>query len=153
MAPFVLGIEAVSTLNLADYDVRQNVIQTQQIQKIFDEADRLGGLTVVFPRGTYFTGTIDIKSASVYLEKGSVWKESGNLEDYYPNGFAHNEMHQTTCLIYSMHYNDISISGSGTINLNGDAFYDLKDPNLPDYGVELSEEQIAECPRKIGERE
>lgn len=43
---------AVSTLNLADYDVRQNVIQTQQIQKIFDEADRLGGLTVVFPRGT-----------------------------------------------------------------------------------------------------
>ena len=143
---------AVSTLNLADYDIRQNVIQTQQIQKIFDEADRLGGLTVVFPRGTYITGTIDIKSASVYLEKGSVWKGSGNLEDYHPNGFAHNEMHQTTCLIYSMHHSDISISGSGTIDLNGDAFYDLNDPNLPDYGVELSEEQIAECPRKIGGR-
>lgn len=142
----------VHELNLADYDIQQNVIQTKQIQSIFDEADRLGGLTVVFPRGTYITGTIDIKGASVYLEKGSVWKGSENLEDYYPNGFAHNEMHQTTCLIYSMHHSNISISGNGTIDLSGDSFYNLNDPNIPDYGVEFSEEQITECPRRIGKR-
>lgn len=139
---------AARALNLADYGILQNEIQTQQIQRVFDEADRLGGLPVVFPRGTYITGTVDIKGASVYLEKGSVWKGSENLEDYRPNGFAHNEMHQTTCLIYSMHHDHISISGSGTIDLSGDAFYDLNDLNSPEYSTDLSEEQLAECPRK-----
>lgn len=143
---------AIDVLNLADYGVKQNMVQTLEVQNIFDEADRLGGLTVVFPRGTYITGTIDIKGASVYLEKGSVWKGSDQLEDYRPNGFVHNEMNQTTCLIYSMHHQNISISGSGTIDLNGDSFYDLNDPSIPDYGVEFSEKQIAECPRKIGDR-
>ncbi len=141
-----------NTLNLKDYDIQQNVVQTQQIQKVFDEADRLGGLTVVFPRGRYITGTVDIKGASVYLEKGSVWKGSENFEDYCDNGYVHGELHQTISLIYSMHHENITITGNGTIDLSGDSFYDMNDPNVPDYGVEFSLDQKAECPRRIGKR-
>lgn len=140
------------TLNLRDYEIKQGVLQTKEIQEILDEATRRGGLTVVIPRGEYITGTLNLGGASLYLEKGAVLKGSGNLEDYYHNGYVHNEMIETVSLLYSMGNNDITISGEGIIDMNGTAFYDMDHIAIPDDGHVYSEEQKAECTRAIMKR-
>ncbi|HIZ55562.1 MAG TPA: glycoside hydrolase [Firmicutes bacterium] len=134
-------------LNLSDYHILQNTVQTKEIQAVLDEATAKGGAVVVVPAGTYITGTLNLGGASLYLEKGAVLKGSGNREDYYPNGFAHNEMHDCISLIYSMNHSDISISGHGVIDMNAEMFYDMDSPNIPDDGHIYSEEQKAECTR------
>ena len=75
----------MNTLNLADYGIEQNKVETAKIQKVFDEAKEQGGLTVVVPKGTYIAGTLNIWKASVYLEKGAVLKASSDLADYVDN--------------------------------------------------------------------
>ncbi len=142
----------MNSLNLADYDIRQNEVETAKIQKVLDEAGKAGGLTVIVPRGVYIAGTLNLGNASLYLEKGAVLKASPNFSDYVDNGFVHNEMKQTTSFLYSMNNEDICISGEGTIDLSGDSFYDMEEANVPDYGIEFSKEQKAECTRPIKDR-
>lgn len=139
-------------LNLADYEIEQNKVETEKIQRVLDEAMQAGGLTVVIPRGTYVAGTLNLGNASLYLEKGAVLKASPDFSDYVDNGFVHNEMRQTISFLYSMNQENISISGDGTIDLSGHAFYDMDQANVPDYGIEFSEEQKKECTRPIGNR-
>lgn len=132
---------------LADYDIPQNKIATAAVQHVFDLADAQGG-TAVFPRGIYITGTIDIKGASIYLEKGAVWKGSPDIADYRDNGFHHNEMGQTTSLLYSMHHGHISIYGEGTIDLSAEAFYTKDEPfDKRMLTLGLTQEELLECPR------
>lgn len=142
----------MNDIRLSDRGVPQGSIQTQAIQALLDEASRMGGATVVIPRGTYLAGTLNLGSASLYLEKGAVLKASPNPEDYRDNGFVHNEMRKTICFLYSMDAEGISICGNGTIDLSGDSFYEMSEANVPDYGVPFSEEQRAECTRPISWR-
>lgn len=79
-------------LYLEDYSIEQNKLQTKEIQNVLDEATIAGGLEAVIPRGVYIAGTLNLGSASLYLEKGAVLKASGEFEDYTDNGFVHNEM-------------------------------------------------------------
>lgn len=139
-------------LNLKDYQVKQGVLQTKEIQAVLDEATEKGGLTVVIPSGEYITGTLNLGGASLYLEKGAVLKGSEALEDYYDNGFRHDELHETICLLYSMDHNDITISGEGVIDMNGTAFYDMNSIDVPEDGHVYSEEQKSECTRTIMQR-
>ena len=139
-------------LNLKDYPIKENEVQTKEIQAVLDEAAAKGGLTVVVPRGTYVTGTLSLGSASLYLEKGAVLKGSDRWEDYRANGFRHNEMRECISLIYCMNGNDISISGEGTIDMSAAAFYDMNSPNVPEDGNLYSDEQKAECTRNYERR-
>ncbi len=139
-------------LNLKDFQIKTDVLQTAEIQKVFDEASHQNGATVIFPRGTYITGTINVGSASVYLEKGAIWKASDNFEDFRHNGFRHNEMRETISLFYSMGEDDIVIDGDGTIDLNARAFYHMDEPDIPIDGHIYSKEQQAQCTRKYEHR-
>lgn len=142
----------MNSINLAQRGIRQNTVETEKIQAVLDEATAAGGLTVVVPRGVYMAGTLNLGSASLYLEKGAVLKASPSLADYRDNGFVHNEMRQTVCFLYSMSHDNLSIHGEGTIDLSGDSFYDMDTPNVPDYGVPFTEAQKAECPRSFTHR-
>lgn len=135
-------------MNLADYNILQDTVQTKEIQVVLDEATRKGGGVVVVPSGTYITGTLNLGGASLYLEKGAVLKGSDNWEDYYANGFVHNEMHECISLIYSMDHDGLSVSGDGVIDMAASAFYDMDSPDIPDDGYDYSEMQKAECTRK-----
>lgn len=139
-------------LNLNDYSIKQGIVQTKEIQAVFDEATEKGGLTVVIPRGTYITGTLNLGSASLYLEKGAVLKGSANHSDYRANGFVHNEMHKCISLLYSLNNDDITISGYGTIDMNAKAFYDMDSPDVPRDNNTYSEEQLKQCTRNHGFR-
>lgn len=119
-------------------------LSTKAIQAAIDAA---GGGTVRIPRGEFLTGTLNLKGASLYLEKGAVLKGSPDISDYVWNGYQHNEMGQVLSLLYSMGSDGVRIHGEGTIDLNGDSFYHLDRPNVPQSDVELTPAQLEECTR------
>lgn len=117
---------------------------TQAIQAAIDAA---GCGTVCIPLGEFLTGTINLRSASLYLEKGAVLKGSPDMKDYVWNGYQHNEMGKVLSLIYSLENQRIRIWGEGCIDLNGDSFYHLDRPNVPASEVPFTAEQLEECTR------
>lgn len=131
--------------NIRDFGAKEGILSTACIQKAFDKANELDEATVVIPSGIFITGTINMRNASLHLEKGAILKGSPNPEDYYDNGFIHNEMKKCTSLLYSMQNDDICITGEGTIDLNGSAFFNYDIREIPEYALELSPEQILEC--------
>ena len=138
-------------LNLKDYDIQEFVPQTDEIQRVIDEADQKK-LPVIIPAGCWVSGTLNLRSASLYLQKGAVLKASEDIRDYPVLDYTHNEMIQVTSFLYSMNAEGLRIGGEGTIDLSGDAFYDMDAPNIPECGIPLLPEQRAECPRLIGKR-
>lgn len=133
-------------VNILEYGVQKNIdeAQTEKIQAAIDEADKIGG-TVYVPNGIFKTGTLNLKSASLYIEKGAVLLGSEKPEDYVFNGFLHNELGECKALIYSMEGKEITIEGEGTINLNGKSFFDFSTHIVPEnLKGKLNEQQLEE---------
>ena len=112
----------MKTIYVTDHGVipDSHLVQTQELQSVIDFAEETGS-EICFPAGVYITGTLNLHSVSVRLERGSVLQASEELSDYCSNGYFHNEMG----------------------DLRGDSFYDKDKPVLPE--VPLTEAQIAEC--------
>ena len=142
----------ITKILITDFGAKEGILSTDSIQKAFNEANRLGGATVTVPRGTFISGTINMGRASLYLEKGAVLKASGDMRDYYHNGFVHNEMKETISFLYSVTPDDITISGEGCIDLSGDIFYNFNDRQTPGPVFPLSIEQFEECTPTIYKR-
>lgn len=117
---------------ITDYGAQSDTqeAQTAAIQRAIDDADASQG-TVVIPKGIFKTGTLNLKSASLCLEKGGVLLASEKREDYRRIGYLHCEFGETICLLYSLGGQDISIYGEGTIDLNGKSFFDFQTYQLP----------------------
>ncbi len=132
--------------NIMDYGAVPNIQkpQTQAITEAINEADKAFG-TVYIPSGVYITGTLNLKGASIYLAKGAILKGSSNIDDYVFNGYMHNEMGKCLSLIYSIGNNDIKIYGEGAIDLNGHAFFDFSNREIPNSKVSLTDKQISQC--------
>ena len=144
----------MKNINVLDYGAKPNTgeLCTKEIQAALNAATDRHGATVLIPAGEFLTGTLNLGGASLYLEKGAVLKGSPNMEDYIFNGYHHNEMGLTLSLLYSLNNHDIRIAGEGTIDLNGDSFYHMDRPTVPDCGFALTDRQKAECTRKYDKR-
>ena len=98
-------------------------LNTQAVQKAVDACNKNGGGTVVVPVGTFLIGTVHLKSnVHLYLETGAVLKGSPNLNDYEP----FNNVHYG--ILYAENAENITISGHGNIDGNGDVFFDNSKP-------------------------
>lgn len=94
-------------------------INTIAIQNAIDKCYANGGGSVLIPTGTFMTGVIQLYSnVNLHLEAGAVLKGSPNLADYNLNG-------QRVGMIYTENAENVSITGLGTIDGNGDIFMDL----------------------------
>jgi polygalacturonase len=101
-------------------------LSTVSIQKAVDESTAAGGGRVVVPAGTFITGTIFLKSnVDLYLENGAVLLGSKNLGDYSREG-------RSPGIIYCEDAINVGISGKGTIDGNGDSFYDFRKNHVYD---------------------
>lgn len=107
---------------------------------------------VYVPSGIYLTGTINLDGVSLYLEAGAVIRGSSDMNDYPPQDFYHNELGVLRALIVNLHADNVSISGAGTIDLNGKSFYDTSVMDVPGSKIPFSDKQIAECTYPIGTR-
>ena len=83
---------SVNTLIAKEYSVfdfgatgKGEIVETRSIQKAIDEASIDGGV-VLFPSGTYLTGTLYLKSnVTMHLQKGAIILGSTDLSDYPEN--------------------------------------------------------------------
>lgn len=126
-------------------------LNTESFSRAVEEAARTN-TAVVVPAGVYVTGTINLRGASLHLEKGAVIRASSRMEDYPPQAYVHNELGVLRALLVCLGGEGVVIDGEGTIDLNGRAFFHRDRPQIPPSRVPLSEKQIAECTCSYEER-
>lgn len=131
-------------LDIREYGAKENVLCTSALQAAIDEADKVGG-TVLIPKGEYITGTVNLRSASLHLGRGACLKGSRSIEDYTYIDYVHIEMGRVLPLLYSMDADGVRLSGEGLIDMNGDAFFNLDDPEVPESRVPFTPTQLSEC--------
>jgi hypothetical protein len=103
-----------SRLNVRDFgaagDGRR--ADTAAIQKAIDAAFAAGGGTVVFPKGTYLSASIQLKSrVKLHLDNGATLLGSPHRMDYFRLNFL--------ALVWADKAEDIGISGEGVIDGQG----------------------------------
>jgi polygalacturonase len=134
-----------SYLNVRTFGARGDgvVLDTEAISKAIAAANAAGGGTVVFPPGTYLSGTLELLSnVTLELQAGAVLQASPNVGDYgriSEYGFGRNYGIDSSGegsrvgLIVARQAQNIAITGHGRIDGNGDSFFDLKKfHNTPD---------------------
>jgi len=119
-------------------------IDTQAIQQAIRAAHTAGGGRVLFPPGTYVSGTVELLSnVTLELEAGSVLLGSSNLADYgsiSEYGFAHEYGKNSTGegervgIIVARKAENLGIVGQGAIDGNANIFYDFQKPH---YGMDF----------------
>ncbi len=97
---------------------------TKAIQSAIDACTAAGGGDVVIPEGVFISGTIHLKSnVNLNLQSGAVLRGSTNLNDYEVNvpEKPYNQVHKG--LLFTEDAENVTISGQGQIDGNGDAFF------------------------------
>ncbi len=99
-------------------------LNTKLIQQVIDQLAKKGGGRIVFPKGIYLTGCIQLKSGvDLNLEKEAVLLGSTNPDDYYPleedkdNANANDNSKQALILGYNV--KNITLDGEGSIDGQG----------------------------------
>lgn len=102
-------------------------INTLAIQKTIDAAFQKGGGIVLIEPGIYLSGTIFLKTnVEIQFIGGATLKGSDNLKDYMPMKWGHNKDRQPWHLFMAKDAQNIKISGLGTIDGNGPAFWQAR---------------------------
>lgn len=122
--------------NIADYGAIKDseVPATGAIAAAIEAAAKVGGGTVYVPPGIYYTGAIVLRSnIELHLSPGAVLSFSTEPADYPPVESRWEGVKQqvhTSC-IYGEGLNNVSITGSGTIDGNGGPWWE-KHRNHPE---------------------
>ncbi len=115
--------------SIDDFGARSGELCTESIQTAIDRAGRTGG-TVYFPPGTYHSGTLYLHSGvTLKLDPAATLRGSGTLSDYPINPHTHGVSKQHRHFILARECENVTITGGGTIDGNGPAFWK---PPTPD---------------------
>lgn len=124
-APQVVGKRYVIT----DYGVKNDstILQKEAIQAVIDLAAENGGGVIEIPEGTYLSGSLFFKpNTHLYLAKGAKLKGSDAITHYdiIPTRLEGQTINYFAALVNADNCDGFSISGEGTIDGNGQKFYD-----------------------------
>ncbi len=105
---------------------------TGTIQKAINMASTVGGGTVVFPRGLFRCGTLELRSnVTLELTNGAIIQASPDLEEYRPIAESHGDRHPYH-LIVARGCENIGIRGPGVIDGSAADFWeDASNPRAP----------------------
>ena len=142
---FLLAFFVTDSLLAKEYNIIEfgaygtgKKVETKQIQNAIDQAGKTGGI-VVFPSGTYLTGTIYLRSnVTLEMQKGATLLGSTDLDEYPENLPDYTFFRKgiiKRALIYAENLENIAIRGEGTIDGQGFAFKEPTDKNVSSYSV------------------
>ena len=123
--------------NILDYGAvsSNEILSTVAIQRAIDACAESGG-RVMIPAGTFYTGTVYLKSnVELHLCHGAKLLGSKDLDDYNEedayeqNWRSNNEGWNGKHLIIAHECENVAITGSGIIDGNAFAFFEELDPN------------------------
>ena len=143
----------VSIFNVRDYGAvgTGRDKETAAIAKAIDACAKAGGGMVYVPAGRYLIGSITLKShVTLDLDAGAVLLGSPDPEDYPLRGSVWGERQSVSPLIYAEDAENITITGRGTIDGQGQVWWKRQWLALPKKGMEPAKtpEEVAEA-RKI----
>ncbi|HYO07641.1 MAG TPA: glycoside hydrolase family 28 protein [Tepidisphaeraceae bacterium] len=107
---------------------------TDAIARALQAAEQAGGGTVRFPAGTYLTGAVQLRSkVRLHLEKGATLLMSTDPGDYpvVLTRWEGTECMNYSGLIWGRDAHDIAITGEGTIDGQGQAWWPWRRPATP----------------------
>lgn len=102
---------------------------TEAFAKTIEEVASKGGGTVLVPRGIWLTGPIQFKSnINLHLEAGALILFSKDFDDYPLIETSFEGLNTVRCIspIYADGVENIAITGTGTLDGNGDAWRPVK---------------------------
>lgn len=117
-----------NTFNIKKYGAvgDEKMICTKAIQMAVDACNKSGGGDVIIPTGIFIIGTVHLKTnVHVYLQSGSILRGSTNLNDYEPFFAGESYAHIHKGMLFTEDAENVTISGEGQIDGNGDNFFDL----------------------------
>ena len=130
---FVAAVFLSLPAHAADFSVARTgakgdgtTLDTAAIQQTIEAAAKSRG-TVIFPAGTYLTGSLFVKSGvTLRIDKGVTLLGSQNIKDYpiMPSRIAGIEMSWPAALINVYKQSNATITGEGTIDGDGKVFWD-----------------------------
>lgn len=108
-------------------------LNTEAFSKAIDAVSVKGGGTVVVPQGLWFTGPIEMKSnINLHLEKGALilFSPDFNLYPIVDTSFEGLDTKRCQSPIWGRNLQNISITGAGVIDGNGQAWRYVKKSKL-----------------------
>jgi polygalacturonase len=120
--------------SILDYGARPDgkTLNTKSIQRAIDAVFQAGGGLVYAPPGTFLIGGLELKSrVTLYLEAGCVLLGSKSIDDYdYHPGPPMQGDANGHHVIFAQNAEDVTLCGPGTIDGQGEAYWELR-PNRP----------------------
>ncbi|MBB5061770.1 glycoside hydrolase family 28 protein [Granulicella mallensis] len=110
-----------------------HTLNTNALQKAIDQAATAGGGVVVIPPGDFLSGGLVLRShVTLHLEAGAILRGSPRVEDYeYRPGPPVEGDSNGHHLLFALDAEDIAITGHGTIDGGGSAFWHRKGRPTP----------------------
>ena len=112
-------------------------LSTEAFRKAIEDCHKKGGGRVVVPKGEFLTGAIHLKSnVNLHIQKDAVVKFSTDQRDYLPvvhTRWEGMELMHLSPFIYAYEQTNIAVTGEGTLNGQGKAFF-WKWHGNPNYG-------------------
>lgn len=107
---------SVKIFDITDYGAVSDgkTLSTQAIQKAIDACAKAGGGMVWIPAGIFLSGELELKSnITLHLDNGAVLLGSAEIKDYP----------KRKNLLYAENLQNFALTGKGTIDGNGKAFF------------------------------
>ena len=130
----MIMVAVVSCCAVCDASAQNVAWKTKEIQAQIDAAAAKGGGRVTISKGIHPCGTLYMKSGvELHLEKGATLMGGTNPDDYddaipesmvYTYKVATPATSTRKALIFAEDATEIAITGEGTIDMNGPAFFD-----------------------------
>lgn len=132
MSPLVLFVTPNHLCSIESYGAIGDgiTLNTQAFTRAIEDCSNQGGGRVIVPPGTFLTGAIHLKSnIRLDISEGAELLFSQHFDDYLPVVFSRYEgmeYYNYSPFIYANDCHDIAITGKGSINGQGQAWWTWK---------------------------